>query len=77
MCRSSIEELAFVNLLMADALIKEMIPDEAAASEGLPDEDLLFHGRPYTEFHAPGDDDGGWLLVLLSLFFHHSPLLAS
>ena len=52
MCRSSIEELAFVNLLMADALIKEMIPDEAAASEGLPDEDPLFHGGLYPEFHA-------------------------
>ena len=58
MCRSSIEELAFVNLLMADALIKEMIPDEAAASEGLPDEDLLLNGRPYTEFHALGYHHG-------------------
>ena len=54
MGRGRIQELAFVNLLIADAFIKEMVPDEAAAAEGLPDEHLLLNGRPYTEFHALG-----------------------
>ena len=76
MSRGRIQELAFVNLLIADAFIKEMVPDEAAAAEGLPDENPLFFCRINTELHALGDDDGGWLLVLLSLFFHQSPLPA-
>ena len=55
MCRGRIEQPSFVLLLIADALVKQMVPDEAAASECLPDEGLLLHGRVYTELHAPGD----------------------
>ena len=55
MGRSGIEKPSFVLLLIADAFIQQMIPDEAAAAECLPDEDLLLHGRVYTELHAPGD----------------------
>ena len=55
MGRSGIEKPSFVLLLIADAFIQQMIPDEATAAEGLPDEDLLLHGRVYTELHAPGD----------------------
>ena len=33
----------------------KIVPDEAAAAEGLPDEDLLLHGRFYPELHALGD----------------------
>ena len=55
MGRSGIEKPSFVLLLIADAFIQQMIPDEAAAAEGLPDEGLLLHGRVYTELHAPGD----------------------
>ena len=51
-----------------------MVPYEPIASEGLPDEDPLLHGGVYAKLHALGDDDDGWLLVLLSLSFHHSPL---
>ena len=52
MGRSSIEELSLVHLLIADTLIKEMIPHESIAAEGLPDEHLLLHGGLYPEFHA-------------------------
>ena len=52
-CR--IEKFSFIHLLIAGALVKQMVPDEAAAAEGLPDEDLLLHGRVYPELHALGD----------------------
>ena len=55
MGRSGIEELALVLLLMADALVKQMIPDKAAAAEGLPDENLLLFRWLYPELHALGD----------------------
>ena len=77
MCGGRIEKLPLVHSLIADAFIKEMIPDKPVAAEGLPDKDPLFFCRVYAELHALGDDDGGRLLVLLSLFFHHSPLPAS
>ena len=50
-----IEKLPSVLLLIADALVKQIVSDEAAAAEGLPYEDLLLHGRVYPELHAPGD----------------------
>ena len=68
MGRCRIEELSLVQLLIAYALIKQMVPDEPIASEGLPDEDPLLHGGVYAELHASGYDDG------FSLSFHHSPL---
>ena len=66
MCGSGIEKFSFVLLLIADAFIQQMIPDEAAASEGLPDEGLLLHGRVYTELHAPGDGHFPSILPLFS-----------
>ena len=54
MGRCGIEKFSFIHLLIAGALVKQMVPDEAAAAEGLPDEDLLLHGRVYPELHAPG-----------------------
>ena len=67
-CR--IEKFSFIHLLIAGALVKQMVPDEATAAEGLPDEDLLLHGRVYPELHALGDNDG------FSPFFRHNPLPA-
>ena len=54
MDRNCIEELSTVHLLIADTFIKQMIPDEYAAAEYLPDEDLLICRWVYTELHASG-----------------------
>ena len=62
---SGIEKFSFVLLLIADALIKQMVPDEPVASECLPDEDLLLHSRVYPELHALGD--GNFFIASLRL----------
>ena len=60
-----IEKFSFVHLLISDSFPKEIVLDEAAAAEGLPDEDLLLHGRVYPELHASGD--GHFLFSFLNL----------
>ena len=62
---SGIEELPSVLLLIADALIKKMVPDEAAATEGLPDDYLLLFRWLYPELHALGD--GNFFIYSLRL----------
>lgn len=56
MSRGCIEKLTLVGLLIADALLKKMIPYETVASECLPDQDFLIIIRLEPEFHTFGDN---------------------